>query len=99
MKVDTQGAEGAILTGASGVLRSNPDIQIIVEYWPYGLANTGANPLAPLRFLRAEGFHFHSIDTKEDLTARTDEAIAAMATAKRNGQGFLNLWATRNGNL
>jgi FkbM family methyltransferase len=98
MKVDTQGAEGAILTGASGVLRSNPDIQIIVEYWPYGLANTGADPLAPLRFLRTEGFHFHSIDTKEDLTTRTDEAIAAMATAKRNGQGFLNLWATRNGN-
>jgi len=43
IKMDIQGYELHALRGASRVLADNPGIKLLVEFWPYGLKQAGAN--------------------------------------------------------
>lgn len=45
IKIDTQGAEAAIIKGMHKTLRSpkNRDLRLIIEFWPSGLAEFGAD--------------------------------------------------------
>jgi len=43
IKMDIQGYELHALRGANRVLEDNPDIKLLVEFWPYGLKQAGAN--------------------------------------------------------
>ncbi len=41
IKLDTQGSEAKILRGMQETLSSNPNIRVVLEFWPYGLATCG----------------------------------------------------------
>jgi FkbM family methyltransferase len=43
IKMDIQGYELHALRGANRVLEENPDIKLLIEFWPYGLKQAGAN--------------------------------------------------------
>jgi hypothetical protein len=43
IKMDIQGYELHALRGANRVLEDNPDIKLLIEFWPYGLKQAGAN--------------------------------------------------------
>jgi FkbM family methyltransferase len=43
IKMDIQGYELHALRGANRVLEDNPDIKLLVEFWPYGLKQAGVN--------------------------------------------------------
>ena len=43
IKMDIQGYELHALRGANRVLADNPDIKLLLEFWPYGLKQAGAN--------------------------------------------------------
>ena len=43
IKMDIQGYELHALRGASRVCADNPDIMLLLEFWPYGLKQAGAN--------------------------------------------------------
>lgn len=43
IKMDIQGYELHALRGASRVLADNPDLKLLVEFWPYGLKQAGVN--------------------------------------------------------
>jgi FkbM family methyltransferase len=43
IKMDIQGYELHALRGADRVLEDNPDIKLLVEFWPYGLEQAGVN--------------------------------------------------------
>jgi hypothetical protein len=43
IKMDIQGYELHALRGANRVLEDNPDIKLLIELWPYGLKQAGAN--------------------------------------------------------
>ena len=61
IKMDTQGAEGLIVEGAQGVLRSfHP--KIFMEFWPEGLKNMGTDPVQLLRKLKRYGYKIKHID-------------------------------------
>lgn len=44
VKIDVEGAECAVLTGAATVIAANPDIVFMIEYCPDNLANFGISP-------------------------------------------------------
>ena len=56
LKLDIQGAEFAAIDGAREVLRANPDIVLLTEFWPDGMRRFGDDPEKYLETLRALGF-------------------------------------------
>jgi len=62
LKMDIQGAEGKALKGMPATLGNNPDIRVMMELWPWGLAQAGENALAVLKEIRRLGFEVFRID-------------------------------------
>jgi len=56
LKMDIQGWEAQALAGARKTMERNPDLIIMFEFWPYGVAKAGANPDAILGYLEERGF-------------------------------------------
>jgi FkbM family methyltransferase len=54
IKMDIQGYELHALRGASRVLADNPDLKLLVEFWPYGLKQAGASWVELLDTLRTK---------------------------------------------
>ena len=42
IKIDIQGFELHALRGAKRVIQENPEIKLLLEFWPYGLKQAGA---------------------------------------------------------
>lgn len=61
VKIDTQGAEGLVLKGATKFLRRS-NVTIFMEFWPNGLTNMGTNPLNLLKNLEDLGYQIEVID-------------------------------------
>lgn len=61
VKIDTQGAEGAIIEGMERIIRENDDILMVVEFWPFGLNGFGYDSDKFLAKLDAFGFDFFNL--------------------------------------
>jgi FkbM family methyltransferase len=59
IKIDTQGAEGGIFEGLTGIARRNEDIRFAIEWWPYGVDSMGFEPEKLLSMISSLGFHFY----------------------------------------
>ncbi len=59
IKMDIQGAEAAALQGMGGVLKHNPSIKLVSEFWPQGLRRFGVEPETYLQELLAHDFQLH----------------------------------------
>jgi FkbM family methyltransferase len=63
IKIDVQGFELLALRGASRVLKSNPRIIVLLEFWPHGLRAAGSTPTALVDYLSKEcGFQLYRIE-------------------------------------
>ena len=56
IKMDIQGFELHALRGAARVLDDNPDVVLLLEFWPYGLKQAGATPEGFISFLQDRDF-------------------------------------------
>jgi FkbM family methyltransferase len=65
IKMDAEGAEACILQGADSVLRKNPNVKIITEFYPTMITSCGDDPGEFLHTLSAYGFSFYDIDEKK----------------------------------
>jgi FkbM family methyltransferase len=66
LKSDTQGAEGLILEGMTGLLAGRTDgPTIFMEFWPHGLKGMGTDAAALLKMLRSYDYKFYDIDSKD----------------------------------
>lgn len=59
IKIDTQGAEGVIFEGLTGIARRNDGIRFTIEWWPYGVDNMGFDPEKLLAMVTSLGFQFY----------------------------------------
>src|SRR5207248_2899965 len=57
IKMDIQGAEAAALEGMKTLLRRQPQVALITEFWPFGMRGFGASAVEFLRLLTAD-LHF-----------------------------------------
>ena len=63
LKVDTQGAEGLILEGASGAFAREGDRPaIFMEFWPHAMRSMGTNPTALLEKLRSLRYKLYELN-------------------------------------
>lgn len=61
IKIDTQGAECAILAGAGQTLQRHDDVRLIMEYTPQFIRQMGSDPATCLSGLDGLGFTFYEI--------------------------------------
>ena len=78
---DTQGFDHRVITGAAALISRCRPI-ITVEFWPFGIRNTGDDPTEVLRDYLALGYsRMIDVPSGEDVTGHTiDEIIATAMT-------------------
>jgi FkbM family methyltransferase len=65
IKMDTQGAEGLILEGMTGLLENRADgPTIFMEFWPHGLKGLGSDAGALLKKLQSYNYRFYDLHPK-----------------------------------
>lgn len=88
IKMDVQGAEGAVLRGSQALLeKCRPTI--LFEFWPIGLQRAGEHPQAILEFLESLGYEITTVDGR----ACTNEEILAQCTGASGTSSYVNLIA------
>jgi FkbM family methyltransferase len=76
LKIDVQGFEIEVLLGAQETLKNNPRLTIELEFWPYGLRQSGHQPAELLDFLRDAGFRVTSLCRDGTLRALPEKALS-----------------------
>jgi FkbM family methyltransferase len=96
VKIDTQGAEAAIVEGMRGLLEKNPEVVMAVEFDPSALDAFGYEAAAFLDGLGNSGFRFY--DLGEWSMVGPLKKVAAAALLRRftvENEQFTNLLLTR----
>jgi FkbM family methyltransferase len=88
IKMDIQGYELHALHGANRVLADNPDVKLLLEFWPYGLKQAGANSLEVLDTLRTKNLAVSQV-TNHGLIPFSSES------ASERPDWYVNLFASR----
>jgi FkbM family methyltransferase len=66
LKIDTQGGEGLVMSGAGKILRNNK-LKIFLEFWPAALRDLGTDPLQLLSSLQQYGYQIRVIDEEKQV--------------------------------
>ena len=61
IKMDVQGFEAKVWAGLGATLQANPNIKILLEFWPWGLNSAGTCPSEFLKTIRSQGFAIYEI--------------------------------------
>jgi FkbM family methyltransferase len=97
IKMDIQGSEPAALRGMAGVLRANPHVRLITEFWPIGLKRFGADAAGYLDELLRLGFGLWEIDEPAGRLARVTPRELLDRYPADHREDFTNLFCARVG--
>jgi FkbM family methyltransferase len=87
IKMDIQGYELHALRGANRVLADNPAAKLLLEFWPYGLEQAGANWLELIDTLQAKNMSISQITNQGLVPFRADPV-------KASPDWYVNLFAS-----
>ena len=90
-KIDVEGAEGMVLEGMQGTLKSNPHMNLLLEFAPDRLTATGYDPESLLRDLVSDGFDIYEIGDPGDQprTAVVSDLISRLSRDRRTYTNLL----------
>jgi FkbM family methyltransferase len=88
IKMDIQGYELHALRGATRVVADNPDIKLLIEFWPYGLTQAGANWADLIAFLEQKGMCIRQLSSAGLVPFRSD-------SASESAGWYVNLFVSR----
>ena len=74
IKIDIQGFEYFAFQGMQQIFKTNEDLKIIAELYPYGLSNSGIQVEQFVSFLRSCDFYIYKM-TEDRLSILTDEDV------------------------
>ena len=89
VKMDIQGYELHALRGASRVLTDNPNVKLLLEFWPYGLRQAGAHWIDLITSLKSKNMTVQQITT-HGLVPFSFESV------NERPDWYLNLFASSN---
>jgi FkbM family methyltransferase len=94
IKIDVEGAEGAVLEGMRNIIDKNPELIIFTEFCPDGLKKAGCLPTEYLNNLANYGFVIYLIDEKKHSLelAEVDRIMKVCQSI-----GYVNLLCRRGG--
>jgi FkbM family methyltransferase len=100
IKMDVQGYELHALRGAERVLQENPDIKLLLEFWPYGLERAGEPWQELIEMLRGLSMDLMVVTTKgvmpfDARNVRSDAAWYVNLFASRGRRGDPRLPGSR----
>lgn len=91
IKIDVQGAEGLVFSGAWQTLRRSKPV-ILIEFWPYGLKNNGTDPMGLLAMLHNLGYKFFVLDVKDQkLKSKNPIDIMNVSRNREENKGWANI--------
>ena len=80
LKMDIQGAEYSAFVGMRGVLRRNPEIIVLSEFWPSGLSQAGVPPELFLSEAQRCGFGLYRLDQNGPHQASIAEIMQSVSS-------------------
>jgi len=92
IKMDIQGYELHALHGAMRVWTDNPEIKLLLEFWPYGLKQAGTNWIDLIAALKEKGMIIRQISSEGLIPFQSDSAI-------ESADWYVNLFASRTWHL
>lgn len=96
IKMDIEGAEARAIEGMSEILRRNPNIKLIMEFFPELILKAGYSPEAMIEKLLSFGFHIFMIGHQ---TGILTEAFGAREILDACGNGLVNLLCVKNNQI
>lgn len=93
IKIDVQGWEAAVLSGARRLIDGPQPLTLFLEFWPEGLTTSGADPVLFLKHLMAAGFGIFEINERTQKTERVRDAV--FFSRKYSGRQYTNLLCIR----
>ena len=96
VKSDTQGSEARIIAGASSLFAKGWRPVLLLEFWPFGLAGSGGNPMALWDALARAGYAMYEVsEARPRLTKLSREQIASRISSDLSAASglFINLLA------
>jgi len=96
LKIDTQGAESAVIAGLLPLLQNSGDkLSIIIEFWPYGLRQSGSSAHQLVDMLSSLNLPIRIIDHLDrNLLHCTEQQLREwvdMVETNPQDQGFMNI--------
>jgi FkbM family methyltransferase len=85
MKIDTQGSEAQVFAGMQHTLARNPQVEIFMEFWPWGIHQAGGSPRALLDAIIAGQFHVHEIGERGEVARLAEfDSILALTLERQH---------------
>jgi FkbM family methyltransferase len=91
MKVDVQGFELQVLQGARRLMTENAGVTILMEFWPYGLAQASTRPRDLIDFARGLGF------SARPVSRTSSPSVEQMLAAPCALENYWNIVLARSG--
>ena len=93
VKIDTQGYEDKVWNGMQKTLRENHKIQIMMEFWPWGLKQSGSCPQKLLDSIRSNKFVIYEFNDnyKSPIVRNSDDYLLSFKKERQH----LNLFLAR----
>jgi hypothetical protein len=89
LKLDVQGYELHALQGAKRIVNENPEMKLLLEFWPYGLKQAGAHWSELIEML--EGFAMNIMFVRADGLIPFERR-----NVRTDGNWYVNLFAGRS---
>jgi FkbM family methyltransferase len=65
VKIDTQGFEFFVVQGMLALVEQSVNMKVFMEFWPWGITNSGGSPEGLLEFFATRGFAISTIDSDQ----------------------------------
>jgi len=95
IKIDVEGAELGVLHGMERLIERMPNLNLVIEYCPFLIEATGANPSDLLNRLESKSFQVQFIDDKKGVLPLDAAQLESITARLLKQKTYINILCTR----